>query len=375
MAFRSRNVSGPGRSNRAAPAAAFEELEPRTLLSSGPGPLRLTVDFHTGVATITNTSSSPLTIDGYEIDSVGGHLNAATWYSIFDAATANPTPVVAALGSGATTFQEWGTAATALMEVSPTADVTFAPGASWTIGAPVNPDTASVADLTFQYSSVNVIMGGVVTPASAVTVTTVRTKDSTPALSGTVNNPAAVVQVTVNGHAYNATNHGDGTWALADNAITPALALGTYDVAVKALMGEQTVAQDSTADELTVVGPWNVSIVKTKDASETLGTTTKKGLFTVARIGGNMANPLTVSYTIDAGSTATAGLDYTALSGTVTILAGKPSATIDVSALDDGVAQPTQTVIVDLALTTDYDAVAGKAAATVSIADNSPVVS
>ncbi|MCY2926068.1 MAG: hypothetical protein NT031_11620, partial [Planctomycetota bacterium] len=72
-----------------------------------------------------------------------------------------------------------------------------------------------------------------------------------------------------------------------------------------------------------------VSIVKTKDAGETLAPAVKNGLFTVTRVGGLLTAPLVVHYTVDAGSTATAGVDYAALTGTVTFLAGQKAATID----------------------------------------------
>ncbi|WP_223677379.1 Ig-like domain-containing protein, partial [Escherichia fergusonii] len=58
------------------------------------------------------------------------------------------------------------------------------------------------------------------------------TNDSSPQLTGTVNDPTATIQVTVGLNTYAATNNGDGTWTLADNVIAPALLDGTYDVSV-----------------------------------------------------------------------------------------------------------------------------------------------
>ena len=55
----------------------------------------------------------------------------------------------------------------------------------------------------------------------------------------------------------------------------------------------------------------------------------------------------TVSYTVV--GTATLGSDYTALSGSVTILAGATSATITVPVLDDALVEGTETVVVTLA--------------------------
>ncbi|MFI8127178.1 Ig-like domain-containing protein, partial [Acinetobacter sp. ABJ-A23_2] len=61
----------------------------------------------------------------------------------------------------------------------------------------------------------------------------VTTNDSTPALTGTVNDPTATVVVTVNGVEYPAVNNGNGTWTLADNTL-PVLADGPHTVTVTA---------------------------------------------------------------------------------------------------------------------------------------------
>ncbi|EYC77901.1 biofilm-associated domain protein, partial [Acinetobacter baumannii 44362_7] len=55
----------------------------------------------------------------------------------------------------------------------------------------------------------------------------VLTNDSTPALTGTVNDPTATVVVNVDGVDYPAVNNGDGTWTLADNTL-PTLAAHHY---------------------------------------------------------------------------------------------------------------------------------------------------
>ena len=59
------------------------------------------------------------------------------------------------------------------------------------------------------------------TTAPVVTVDTLLTNDNTPALTGTVNDPDAVIEVTVDGSTYGAVNNGDGTWTLADDTISP----------------------------------------------------------------------------------------------------------------------------------------------------------
>ena len=75
----------------------------------------------------------------------------------------------------------------------------------------------------------------------------------------------------------------------------------------------------------------------------------------------------TVSYTVS--GTATAGSDYTALSGSVTIPAGQTSATITVPVIDDTLIDPDETVTVTLAAPSG-DVVLGTSTASIQIADN-----
>ncbi|WP_336949939.1 Ig-like domain-containing protein, partial [Acinetobacter junii] len=74
------------------------------------------------------------------------------------------------------------------------------------------------------------IVAADITPP-VVTVEDALTNDSTPALTGTVNDPTATVVVTIDGVDYPATNNGDGTWTLADNTL-PALTDGDYTITV-----------------------------------------------------------------------------------------------------------------------------------------------
>src|SRR5690606_17298419 len=69
--------------------------------------------------------------------------------------------------------------------------------------------------------------------APIVAIDDVLTNDSTPELTGTIDDPTATVVVTVDGIDYPATNNGDGTWTLADDTL-PSLAEGTYPVTVTA---------------------------------------------------------------------------------------------------------------------------------------------
>jgi hypothetical protein len=118
-----------------------------------------------------------------------------------------------------------------------------------------------------------------------------------------------------------------------------------------------TIADDDTAD---------VTITATTAAAEPA----TDGQFTVAL--SNLSDTdTTISYTVSGD--ATAGSDYTTLSGSVTILAGQATATIDVNVLDDSLLEDNESVTVTLITVTggDTDVSIGAAnAATVTIADD-----
>jgi methionine-rich copper-binding protein CopC len=111
-------------------------------------------------------------------------------------------------------------------------------------GALTSADGVGVAPFTSAFT--------VDTQAPTVTVDPLTTADSSPPLTGTVDDATATVRVTVDGQTYTAINHGDGTWLLPDDTITPPLTGGVYDVAAEATDAAGNVGHDATVDELTV---------------------------------------------------------------------------------------------------------------------------
>jgi Ca2+-binding RTX toxin-like protein len=114
--------------------------------------------------------------------------------------------------------------------------------------------TTKVTDVAGNVGStsdpLNVIINTTGNPL-AVTVASINSSDSTPAIVGTVSEPNATIKVTIDGKTYDATNNGDGTWTLLNGAITTELPNGTYDVKVDATAGSETIT-DTTTNELTV---------------------------------------------------------------------------------------------------------------------------
>jgi hypothetical protein len=112
-----------------------------------------------------------------------------------------------------------------------------------------------------------------------------------------------------------------------------------------------------------------VTISATDSSASEPGTNT--GKFTVSRTGPT-SSALTVNYTV--GGTATAGNDYTALTGSVKISAGSSSATITVTAKDDIQDEPSETVTATLSSNSAYTRGTPNSS-TVYIADNDPTIS
>ncbi len=124
----------------------------------------------------------------------------------------------------------------------------------------------------------------------------------------------------------------------------------------------------STASNATVTiqddDPVTVTVVATDNlATETSG---NNGIVTFNRLGSLAAN-LVVNYTL-AGS-AVSGSDFNALSGTVTILAGRPNVTLTITPINDTTTEGDETVIVQVQSSAAYN-VGNPGSATVVIQDS-----
>ncbi|MCP4788022.1 MAG: Biofilm associated protein, partial [Fuerstiella sp.] len=121
-------------------------------------------------------------------------------------------------------------------------------------------------------TTTNELVIGVQPPV--VTVDSLVTNDSTPTLTGTVDDPAATISVTVDGQQKTAVNSGDGTWVLDGNAFSESsISDGIYNVSVSATDVLGNVGIDDTADELvidTVVPVVSVTNLLTNDSTPDL---------------------------------------------------------------------------------------------------------
>jgi len=135
---------------------------------------------------------------------------------------------------------------------------------------------------------------------------------------------------------------------------------------------EDGVLTSSSATMTILPTTGTVSVVKTTDGIE--GST--NGLFTVTleRYAGHAGEAVTVGYTVSGSSTANAGSDYTALSGSVVIAGGATAASIPVLVTNDTLAESDETVTITLSSGSTYQ-LAGATSASATIQDDEPLIS
>ncbi|MGS5358528.1 BapA/Bap/LapF family large adhesin [Acinetobacter baumannii] len=289
---------------------------------------------------------------------------------------------------------EAGSTVTVTYPDGTTATVVAGTDGSWSVPNPGNLVDGDTVTATATDPAGNTSLPGTGTVSADITAPVVAlddvlTNDSTPALTGTVNDPTATVVVNVDGTDYPAVNNGDGTWTLADNTL-PVLADGPHTITVTATdaagnAGTDTavVTIDTTAPNAPVLDPINATdpVSGTAEAGSTVTVTYPDGTTAtvVAGTDGSWSVPnpgnLVDGDTVTATATDPAG--NTSLPGTGTVSA---DITAPVVALDDvltndstpaltgTVNDPTATVVVNVD-GTDYPAV-NNGDGTWTLADN-----
>ncbi|VTT97193.1 na-ca exchanger integrin-beta4 : Uncharacterized protein OS=Fluviicola taffensis (strain DSM 16823 / RW262 / RW262) GN=Fluta_1716 PE=4 SV=1: Calx-beta: Calx-beta: Calx-beta [Gemmataceae bacterium] len=182
----------------------------------------------------------------------------------------------------------------------------------------------------FQFTRIGNLSGSL-TANYTVSGTATSETDYT-ALSGTVTFAAGADRAEVLVEAF-----GDNT---TDDGETVIITLGTgtgYTVDSLATTATVTIADQALT----------VSVMQLADATEGVS----DGTFRFTRAG-DLTAALAVDYTVS--GTATAGTDYTALSGTVTFGIGQHTVDVSVALLNDTTAEPTETVTVTLDPSDDY---------------------
>jgi hypothetical protein len=124
-----------------------------------------------------------------------------------------------------------------------------------------------------------------------------------------------------------------------DESVIPTLTPDTtYNVDPKNSSATMTIADNEPAKVLVLATDVRASELDPKTGKPDTGE------FLIQRLG-NTANPLTVNYSIDqtASNSATPGIDYVALSGTVTMEAGQREAYVRVQPINDTGSEPEPT--------------------------------
>ncbi len=153
-----------------------------------------------------------------------------------------------------------------------TATVVAGTDGSWSVPNPGNLVDGDTVTATATDPAGNTSLPGTGTVSADITAPVVAlddvlTNDSTPALTGTVNDPTATVVVNVDGVDYPAVNNGDGTWTLADNTL-PTLADGPHTITVTATDAAGNVGNDTAVVTIDTVAP-NAPVLDPINATDT----------------------------------------------------------------------------------------------------------
>ncbi|EPP7595703.1 Ig-like domain-containing protein, partial [Acinetobacter baumannii] len=154
---------------------------------------------------------------------------------------------------------EAGSTVTVTYPDGTTATVVAGTDGSWSVPNPGNLVDGDTVTATATDPAGNTSLPGTGTVSADITAPVVAlddvlTNDSTPALTGTVNDPTATVVVNVDGVDYPAVNNGDGTWTLADNTL-PTLADGPHTITVTATDAAGNVGNDTAVVTIDTVAP------------------------------------------------------------------------------------------------------------------------
>ncbi|MDC5356542.1 Ig-like domain-containing protein, partial [Acinetobacter baumannii] len=164
-----------------------------------------------------------------------------------------------------------------------TKTVVAGPDGTWTVPNPGLNDgdevTAVATDPAGNTSGPATAVVDAVAPT--VALDDVLTNDSTPALTGTVNDPTATVVVNVDGVDYPAVNNGDGTWTLADNTL-PTLADGPHTITVTATDAAGNVGTDTGVVTVDTAAP------NTADVTFTIDSVTADNVINASEAAGNV---------------------------------------------------------------------------------------
>ena len=218
---------------------------------AGPGLVTVTVD----AGTFTDAAGNPNTASNAVTRTYNNALPAITLDSDDPNPTNGPITVLVLLSVPSADFEleDIQSVNASVSDFSGNADAysfTLTPSAQGLFSASV--DAGAFTDALANPNTASNLLSRVFdSVAPTVSVQSLVTSDSRPPLAGAVDDASASVSVTVGSQTRPATNHGNGTWTLADNALG-SLAGGTYNVIVAATDSAGNTGLDVTTGELTI---------------------------------------------------------------------------------------------------------------------------
>lgn len=226
--------------------------------------------------TVQVTNSSTTDLSGISVtDLVPADITNVTWTAAITAGSGGFPTAVDASGSGNTLNVKvnLNAGATVTYTIQGTVSGTAQVESVLTNSATVSREGINDPNPNNNNSTDTTTVSAIPDPVPTVTINPLKTTDRTPALTGTVSDPTAAVELIVNGQFYQAINKGDGTWILPDNTITTPLADGTYSVTVTATDSTEDTGTDPTENELIIDGTAPtvaVNFLKTGDGTPQL---------------------------------------------------------------------------------------------------------
>ena len=264
----------------------------------------------------------------------------------------------------------------ALFEPTETVIISLQSGATYTVSSLAGTATVSIADDEPVFAVTSTTNSASETPGTPPGVFTfTRTGPTTSAFSL----PYSITGTAQSGIDYTALS-GMITFGIGESTVT--LDLSTIDdmlvedaqTVILTILATNNYGVDNAAFSATVTindDEPTISVVSTvTSTSETPGSTAARFTFTRT---GPLDNGFSATYTI--AGTATANSDYNALSGTITFVAGSATAFIDLLAIDDAIAENTETIIITVSASDSYRIDNTAATATVNLIDDEPTIS
>lgn len=327
------------------------------VLVSNTGPLTIATGGVTG-GLVNIGTSGPLTVGAAVAANTGVAVLTAAGAVAVNANVSGATGATVTATDAAGAGQDVTVAAGAVVSAGAGANVTIGAGDNLTVNGSITTSGAGVITLTLDAGAADAGVGSTATIAGPAALSSANPVQLVGGDDADTFNLAPQTNAAVNVVGNNPTTAPGDTLVLDLTGTT--VLTGPVQGATSGTFtftGRQAV----TFSGIESAAAATVTIAATAGASES-----SPGQFTLTRVG-DTSGALTVTYTV--GGSATPGVDFQPLSGTVTFAAGSATAVITVTAIDDAAVEGSETVTVTLTAGVGYT-LGAPITATLTIADN-----